>query len=125
MEYKCSPDCAYFPSGLYSDLNYYIDENGIKHCNVKPLCYFDDHLITSWRLCPNYKSRKKSNKKLIVFLGSSAAGKDTVLNYLIENHNFKPVVSYTTRPTREGEREGREYYFIKTVDFERLIKNRL
>ena len=122
MEYKCSPNCAYFPSGLYSDLDYYIDKDGVKHCNVKPLCYFDDHLITSWTMCKNFKSQKTSNKKLIIFLGSSAAGKDTALNYLIENHDFKPVVSHTTRPMREGEREGRDYYFIQEKDFKALEK---
>lgn len=71
-------------------------------------------------MCKNFKSKKTSNKKLIVFLGSSAAGKDTALNYLIENHDFKPVLSYTTRPMREGEKEGREYYFINKEQFGKL-----
>ena len=124
MEIKCSPDCMFFPRNIYDNLNYFIDENGIKHSNIKPICNFDDHLITNWVMCENFKSYKASNKKLIVFVGASASGKDTALTYLIVNHDFRPIVSHTTRPKREGEREGREYHFVTNKEFKKLIKSK-
>ena len=52
-------------------------------------------------------------------MGKSATGKDTIFKRLTEskNVNLKTIVSYTTRPIRDGEMEGQEYFF---VDDERL-----
>ncbi len=50
--------------------------------------------------------------KLIIISGCSASGKDTIAKFLINVFNYKMIVSTTTRPIREGEVEGREYYFI-------------
>ena len=48
----------------------------------------------------------------------SSSGKDTVYKKLLERHpGFRTIVPYTTRPIREGERDGVEYFF---VDDERL-----
>ena len=49
------------------------------------------------------------------------AGKGTVVKKLIEKYNYSLSISATTRAPREGEVDGREYYF-KTVDeFKSLI----
>lgn len=51
--------------------------------------------------------------KLFVIMGKSASGKDTLYRMVMERHpEFKPVVPYTTRPIRAGEKEGREYHFV-------------
>ena len=52
--------------------------------------------------------------KLYVLMGKSASGKDTVYHRLLADGalNLKPVVLYTTRPRREGEEDGRDYYFV-------------
>ncbi len=51
--------------------------------------------------------------KLFVFMGKSASGKDTIYgNILKRNPQLKEVVSYTTRPIRTGETEGKEYHFV-------------
>lgn len=51
-------------------------------------------------------------------MGKSASGKDTIYKKVKEQlPELKPIVIYTTRPIREGEKEGVEYYF---VDDERL-----
>lgn len=45
-------------------------------------------------------------------MGKSASGKDTIYKRILEcNLGLKTVVTYTTRPIREGEQEGREYFF--------------
>ncbi|WFR57468.1 guanylate kinase [Anaerocolumna sp. AGMB13025] len=52
--------------------------------------------------------------KLYVVMGKSATGKDTVFKRLKENKelHLKSVTGYTTRPIRNGETEGVEYYFV-------------
>ncbi|MSS64807.1 nucleoside/nucleotide kinase family protein [Velocimicrobium porci] len=50
--------------------------------------------------------------KLFIVMGKSASGKDTIYKRILEcNLGLKTVVTYTTRPIREGEQEGREYFF--------------
>ena len=45
-------------------------------------------------------------------MGKSASGKDSIYKKIRERlSELKPIVIYTTRPIREGEREGVEYYF--------------
>ena len=49
---------------------------------------------------------------IITLTGASASGKDTLLNELIWTENFKPIISTTSRPMRNGEVQGREYNFV-------------
>lgn len=59
--------------------------------------------------------------RLIVISGFSGAGKGTVVKKLLEKYNYSLSISATTRAPREGEVDGREYYF-KTIDeFKSLI----
>ena len=59
--------------------------------------------------------------RLIVISGFSGAGKGTVVKRLVEKYNYSLSISATTREPREGEVDGRDYYF-KTVDeFKSLI----
>lgn len=61
--------------------------------------------------------------KLFVFMGKSAAGKDTLFQAVMkENEQLKTVVSYTTRPIRSGEQEGVEYYFVSEERLHELEK---
>lgn len=61
---------------------------------------------------------------LIVISGPSGVGKGTVRRALFEraNHNLEYSVSMTTRPPREGEVHGKDYYFVTREEFERYIK---
>lgn len=56
---------------------------------------------------------------LYLVMGKSASGKDTVFQKLREDASLKlkTVVPYTTRPKREGEEDGREYYFLSRETF--------
>lgn len=50
--------------------------------------------------------------KIFYVMGKSASGKDTIYKKLTERlPQLKQVVLYTTRPIREGEKDGEEYYF--------------
>ncbi len=51
--------------------------------------------------------------KIYYVMGKSSSGKDTIYKKLLERHpEFHTIVPYTTRPIREGEHNGIEYYFI-------------
>lgn len=59
---------------------------------------------------------------LVILTGKSGCGKDTLQEELIRKENFKKLISTTTRPKREGEIEGREYYFVDKNKFFQLDK---
>ncbi|WP_026508409.1 guanylate kinase [Butyrivibrio sp. MC2013] len=52
--------------------------------------------------------------KIIVLMGKSTTGKDTLYKKLLsdEQLGLKRVVPYTTRPMRDGEKEGMQYHFV-------------
>lgn len=51
--------------------------------------------------------------KIFYLMGKSSTGKDTLFRELKKQFPaLKTVVLYTTRPIREGERNGREYFFV-------------
>lgn len=55
-------------------------------------------------------------------MGKSASGKDTIYKLLLQNPtlHLKPVILYTTRPIRDGETNGIEYYFTNIKQLEIL-----
>ena len=62
-------------------------------------------------------------KKIIVLLGASATGKDTVVKHISEKYGIPIAVSYTTRPMRSNETQGVEYYFISDDEMHEKFKN--
>ena len=51
--------------------------------------------------------------KIFYLMGKSASGKDTIYKKIKEQMpELKTIVIYTTRPIREGEKEGIEYHFV-------------
>ena len=58
---------------------------------------------------------------LYLFMGKSAAGKDTLYHKVMGSHpELIPVIPYTTRPIRAGEREGREYHFVSKKELSEM-----
>ena len=65
---------------------------------------------------------KHENGLIIVLSGFSGAGKGTVMKGLLaEYNNYALSISATTRQPREGEQDGREYFFKTKEEFERMI----
>jgi len=62
------------------------------------------------------------NPLLVVVSGPSGAGKDTVIKRMKERgYPFYFVVTTTTRPPREGERHGVDYFFVSEDEFLDLL----
>ena len=58
---------------------------------------------------------------IIAIIGRSASGKDTIQKLITTQfEHIKPVISYTTRPKREGEIDGREHYFVDQETFDKI-----
>ena len=56
--------------------------------------------------------------KIYCVMGKSSSGKDNVYKKLKEQYKeFRLIVPYTTRPIREGEKDGVEYYFVDPEQF--------
>lgn len=71
--------------------------------------------------------------KIICLMGKSAVGKDSVFKRLLEDRSLglQTIVPYTTRPIRDGEHNGVEYFFTDEAGYEqykrqgRIIEERL
>ncbi|WWR15905.1 guanylate kinase [Lachnospiraceae bacterium JLR.KK008] len=52
--------------------------------------------------------------KIFYIMGKSSTGKDTIYKRLLEHpgNTLRTIVMYTTRPIREDERDGVEYFFV-------------
>ena len=65
---------------------------------------------------------KDKTGKLVVISAPSGTGKTTVVKRLIEKiPNIVASVSFTTRPMRENEREGIDYFFVDKRKFETMV----
>ena len=62
--------------------------------------------------------------KIYCMMGKSSSGKDTLYKMLLANPalSLKHVVPYTTRPMREGERQGVEYFFCSEERLHKLLQ---
>lgn len=61
---------------------------------------------------------------LAVISGFSGAGKGTLMRALLERYdNYALSISATTRAPREGEVDGREYFFKTREEFEQMIEH--
>lgn len=67
------------------------------------------------------------NEETIVLVGGTASGKDTLLKRMLSRTSpQKSLISHTTRPMRDGEVDGVEYWFVSDEEFSKInfIENR-
>ena len=55
--------------------------------------------------------------KIIALFGKSSAGKDYLQKWIVNNFNVNKMVSCTTRPPRDYEKEGVDYFFLTNEKF--------
>ena len=62
---------------------------------------------------------------MFVLSSPSGTGKTTLVKKIAENNtNFSISISHTTRKPRPNEINGKDYYFVSTMEFEDLIKKK-
>ena len=62
---------------------------------------------------------------VFVISAPSGSGKTTICRMLVEKlDNIELSISYTTRPRKQGEVDGRDYYFIEPESFDIIIDSR-
>jgi guanylate kinase len=60
---------------------------------------------------------------MFILSSPSGAGKTTIAQRLLrEDGDIRLSVSATTRPIREGEVDGRDYHFVSSAEFERMVE---
>ncbi len=64
------------------------------------------------------------NGKIIVICASSGTGKSTLIEMVRKDYPaLEWSVSYTTRPIREGEVHGQDYFFVSQEEFLKMREN--
>lgn len=65
---------------------------------------------------------------IFIISGPSGSGKTTLLKSLLKDRDLKhrlvKSVSLTSRPRRQGEKEGRDYFFLTPEEFQNKLKDR-
>ncbi len=59
---------------------------------------------------------------LVIISGFSGAGKGTIVKELVQRYPYSLSVSATTRAPRQGEIEGKDYFFKTKEEFEQMIR---
>ncbi|MBR0138182.1 MAG: guanylate kinase [Erysipelotrichaceae bacterium] len=63
---------------------------------------------------------------VVILTGASSVGKGRIRDLLLKDEDMKLMfsISMTTRPPKEGEVDGKDYYFVTFKSFAEAIKNR-
>ena len=60
---------------------------------------------------------------LMILAGPTGSGKSTLCRRMVRTHSsVRRVVTATTRPPREGEKHGRDYFFFSRDEFQRQVE---
>ena len=62
---------------------------------------------------------------IIMFIGPSSSGKDTFFKETKEKYNLDNIILHTTRPIRNNEIDGENYYFVTKEKLDEMDKNNL
>ncbi len=72
--------------------------------------------------CPEEKVQKIAGERYIIVSAPSGAGKTTIVRHLLSLPlGLRFSVSATSRAPREGEMDGRDYFFLQENDFREKI----
>lgn len=84
-------------------------------------------LIQAYKM-PAQAKKLVASSGLVIICGVTAAGKNTIVNYLIEHDDFAYMVSHTTRQPRinngRPEQNGRDYWFVDDDKMLELVQQR-
>ncbi|HPM07636.1 MAG: AAA family ATPase [Bacilli bacterium] len=58
---------------------------------------------------------------MIILVGASASGKTEIAKILARKYGIAKAITHTTRPMRDGEKDGLDYFFVSKEDFQKLL----
>ncbi len=72
------------------------------------------------------KQASKNLGKIFIVSGPSQVGKDSVVRSLWKHSslNLAPIITFTSRAMRPGEKQGLDYNFVSDTEFKKLIKTK-
>lgn len=70
------------------------------------------------------ENQRKKVFDILIIIGKTASGKDTILNILTAKHGYKKLTTYTTRPIRPNEKQDTTYHFVSEDDFQNKVENK-
>ncbi len=79
--------------------------------------------VKAYKMPPGAEQLLKEHPPLII-AGIAASGKNTILNYLIEHGQWRRVITHVTRQPRQGELDGRDYWFVSPNQMLELLKQK-
>jgi guanylate kinase len=85
-----------------------------------------EQLITNYRISPEGIELVRSTP-VVLLVGVSGAGKDTIKHRLLETGKYHHIISHTTRSPRQNgdtmEQDGIDYHFIDKEQAVRMLEN--
>lgn len=57
---------------------------------------------------------------MLILVGKTCSGKTTAVEGLCKNLGYEKIVTYTTRPKRPGEIDGKDYHFVSVDEFKKM-----
>lgn len=108
-----------------SKLKEFIVKNAMDQCvNVYKKNYKIDNSMVRWNKISNVKVKDNCMGKIVIFTGPSAAGKDTLIDMILERYQYKNIfrkpTQVTSRPPRPGEIYHHPMEFTNTKTFNTL-----
>lgn len=80
--------------------------------------------LLDWLLTRENRGAVTAPARLVVLAGPTAVGKGTVSTFIRENYpEVHLSVSATTRPSRPGEIDGINYFFVSDAEFDQLVES--
>lgn len=61
---------------------------------------------------------------MLILLGKTSTGKSIIAEKLVSDYGYEKIVTYTSRPMRDGEVNGKDYHFIDEKTFFDKIDNK-
>lgn len=90
--------------------------------------YFSTYTKKEWYDIKNTNDKKsavdESNSKIIALVGESGSGKSSIQDELTKI-GYEKIITYTTRPMREEDVDGKTYHFVADDEFEDFKSNGL
>lgn len=83
-------------------------------------------MVVSDQLERRKKSMSEEHKlpKIIVPMGKTSSGKDTIAKFILEKFQIQPIVSYATRPMRDNEYDGVQHWFVDDAKMNELMADK-